>query len=1105
MPDMSALDEILVEIAQTALPSTRRHSTLERERNKKTVPGETAPNHVRPSLPNLTYRQDSDLNLNQRQQTATSSPPLELSTNRRQTSLIGPPKAAPETNGAEYDRPGSSFVATYSAKTGENVMTPGNDNRNDFTAGSCTFPRRSNRYSDLRQDQPDFCPSQVTLRRQNDDDLASISSGERRSGERNLRCPFDTVLNLEFVDFCSDLACVRLPESVRQSFRRAATYRKKKWRKSMDQMLYTEQVICSLSQPATGIPGTVGSCSDQVLSGQQSEVYPPHTKQETIEEEDSEELNAAVRTFEQTLQRHLSNTYKDESVVGALKIVEDEDDDLNVSYHAPFEGSQPVVQYYYTIPEEAEAEARESLFTVPPKRLPKSASTIESGQLKDGNDTSITSHHSSGGLLKADKSLSCTSLNSGATITISATLLESIREKLATSLAQMQILQARAELIPKLEEEIVHLQGELSLVSKRTSNLSDTGVMTSPEASPLVKVALTNSATNTAAREMVESSTACRTPSPELSPSAVAASPITLPRNRRKPVKGIPLKWSSPRHVKRCKRPNAKLPHGSATKSQNEDLTNSSAELDETSGETNAGFELDIIVSAGSPVSSDDPIATYDNCEFADESPSEEPEPEAALLGPSAGADVQESDTIASLETANGLVSHPQETATAHAQRPDQYETGGGFSSSFLPAIYEESSGDSVNLEENQPEEPVVPAGNTNTNTVSTSGVSEDSNTSMSSSNSDELEMIASQGTSESSEHDDDEGSYDLLDGQLSNKCFGDTAESQAVAISQEDYACPQTVSKELLAALKVLKDSLHRGKDGTRGSTKIETSLRVIQQEWFSVAGSRNANCGVVNTFLDTFEALSKKLLNTVVNLLDSNGNTVLHYALSHNNFPVVSVILDSKVCNVDMVNQAGYSPVMLASLAPLASDVDRAVALRLFGMGDINRRAHQHGQTSLMLAVSHGRADTVKMLLQVGADLNIQAPDSRYANHVDRYANYVDRYANYVDRYANAKTANDIDVHLTDQDGMCALYVAMEAAQKEIAALIYAKSTAAPVGNGENNAQFSAVNPTKRKVRLPAIPGTKPLHYRDSRTGVERVHGLCAPYTQHKRRVAD
>lgn len=39
------------------------------------------------------------------------------------------------------------------------------------------------------------------------------------------------------------------------------------------------------------------------------------------------------------------------------------------------------------------------------------------------------------------------------------------------------------------------------------------------------------------------------------------------------------------------------------------------------------------------------------------------------------------------------------------------------------------------------------------------------------------------------------------------------------------------------------------------------------------------------------------------------------------------------------------------------------------------------QHGQTALMLAVSHGRFDMVKLLLEAGADLNIQDTDGSTA----------------------------------------------------------------------------------------------------------------------------
>ena len=39
-----------------------------------------------------------------------------------------------------------------------------------------------------------------------------------------------------------------------------------------------------------------------------------------------------------------------------------------------------------------------------------------------------------------------------------------------------------------------------------------------------------------------------------------------------------------------------------------------------------------------------------------------------------------------------------------------------------------------------------------------------------------------------------------------------------------------------------------------------------------------------------------------------------------------------------------------------------------------DVLSSCLQHGQTALMLAVSHGRLDMVKLLLEAGADINIQ-----------------------------------------------------------------------------------------------------------------------------------
>ena len=45
------------------------------------------------------------------------------------------------------------------------------------------------------------------------------------------------------------------------------------------------------------------------------------------------------------------------------------------------------------------------------------------------------------------------------------------------------------------------------------------------------------------------------------------------------------------------------------------------------------------------------------------------------------------------------------------------------------------------------------------------------------------------------------------------------------------------------------------------------------------------------------------------------------------------------------------------------------------------ISQFSFQHGQTALMLAVSHGRLDMVRMLINAGADVNIQDEDGSTA----------------------------------------------------------------------------------------------------------------------------
>lgn len=68
------------------------------------------------------------------------------------------------------------------------------------------------------------------------------------------------------------------------------------------------------------------------------------------------------------------------------------------------------------------------------------------------------------------------------------------------------------------------------------------------------------------------------------------------------------------------------------------------------------------------------------------------------------------------------------------------------------------------------------------------------------------------------------------------------------------------------------------------------------------------------------------------------------MHYGCSFGNFDVISVLLDSKVCNVNKPNKAGYTPVMLAALCPdMHNETHKVVIQRLFQMGDVNIKASQ------------------------------------------------------------------------------------------------------------------------------------------------------------------
>ncbi|XP_023574097.1 KN motif and ankyrin repeat domain-containing protein 4 [Octodon degus] len=233
----------------------------------------------------------------------------------------------------------------------------------------------------------------------------------------------------------------------------------------------------------------------------------------------------------------------------------------------------------------------------------------------------------------------------------------------------------------------------------------------------------------------------------------------------------------------------------------------------------------------------------------------------------------------------------------------------------------------------------------------------------------------------------EDSSPEDLSDSEAEKKCSnpecmrdGDTHPDTSRSASQEsgtEEGAPQPKaerskpSEEFLSACRALSQ---HPPEAAAVDPLLGKSWNTVSQEWFRVSSRKSSSPAVVAAYLLGVQPLSPHLLGLLVNLADGNGNTALHYSLSHSNFSVAKLLLDTGVCAVDHQNKAGYTAVMITPLASAETTEDLAVVWQLLQEGNVNIQATQGGQTALMLGVSHDRGDMVRALLRCRADINLQ-----------------------------------------------------------------------------------------------------------------------------------
>ncbi|XP_074926919.1 KN motif and ankyrin repeat domain-containing protein 3 isoform X2 [Chelonoidis abingdonii] len=388
-------------------------------------------------------------------------------------------------------------------------------------------------------------------------------------------------------------------------------------------------------------------------------------------------------------------------------------------------------------------------------------------------------------------------------------------------------------------------------------------------------------------------------------------------------------------------------------------------------------------------------------------------------VGPDSPAQYEEKDTQADLEARiDAAMEETDQGALKSIMKkrdgfPKSEAEGGRKSLQFMGVLngeYESTSSEEEDDSEDRSSEKISP-------TSSDSNMEDDANTW-------DKEIGVNVGEAASSMEGPEPGTEQ-------RKRNGEQGTESAPALDPTEVKEKFELSPRMREACMIVKH--HLSHPSAVKSKEVLSSSSILLQEWFRVSSQKSSVPEMVANHLLAFAEVSPGILAHVVNLSDGNGNTALHYSVSHSNFQIVQLLLDTGVCNVDHQNKAGYTALMLAALASVEHEDDMNVVRRLFSMGNVNAKASQAGQTALMLAVSHGRQEMVEAVLACGADVNLQDEEGSTALMCACEHGRVETV-----RLLLAQPACDISI--VDNDGNNAVAIALEAGHSNIAVLMYA-----------------------------------------------------------------
>ncbi|GIY74081.1 KN motif and ankyrin repeat domain-containing protein 4 [Caerostris extrusa] len=213
-----------------------------------------------------------------------------------------------------------------------------------------------------------------------------------------------------------------------------------------------------------------------------------------------------------------------------------------------------------------------------------------------------------------------------------------------------------------------------------------------------------------------------------------------------------------------------------------------------------------------------------------------------------------------------------------------------------------------------------------------------------------------------------------------------------------------------------------------------LKTAVSILNQKWFDVIADKNCRRKDVCSYLKYFHKFSNNLVKTLMFSTDKEGNNALHFACSNNRFDIVEELLnyDFGPELLKQKNKLGHSPLMICSIMQPQSDEDWDVMKKIIDSGNVNEVSKFSRQTPLMNAASQGSVEMVRMLLEAGADPNLQDNDGSTAL---MYA-AVHGQEPCIQLLLEHPKCNP---RIKDYDQQTACTIALEAGHKDLALLIY------------------------------------------------------------------